>query len=278
MLRRRPTATVTDLESHPNVAGILGVMAQLAHLEDHHLVRLASGWTNSAAIADARDRALSPDSPLVLEALMAFEAVGEVFADDLAGAAWITLDPAVTSVALRTVRDAIAASYAAPVLTTDEQTLLMAPWLAVFPHPLRTEPDLGPQQKTLTLLVGALAGVATHCHDDAAQEQYELLADHLFLAAGDRAEARDAAWQAIILTHRRRVWTLLRRTATVAFSRPCPRCGPRTTEEIRADHRVLEICLDGARALLVSDALTSTRIDLLTLPLRVLVPLPRTAL
>ena len=278
MIRRRPTSTPASLAEHPNLPGILGVLAQLAHIEERHLVGLAGAWVNTVAAAEARDRALSPDSPLVLEALTAFEAVSALFADDLAGdAPWITLDPAVTSTALKAVRDAVAASYATPVLSRYEHQLLMAPWLAVFPDPPRTEPDLGPQSALLKSLLGTLAGLSRHCHDEAARETYELLADHLFVGAPDREEARDAAWGAAVITGRRRVWTLLRRSAAEGFSRHCRTCGPRSDEEARADRRVLEMCLDGACALLVADALPDDSLDRLTAPLRVLVPLPRPA-
>ena len=78
---------VQRLEEHPNLSAVLGVLAQLAHISDDDLPRLAEGWVNSPSIAQARDRALSPDSPLVVEVLAAFDAVSALFADDLLGEA-----------------------------------------------------------------------------------------------------------------------------------------------------------------------------------------------
>ena len=111
----RRTTAIARLEEHPNLAEVLGVLAQLAHVGDADLPRLAEAWTNNSAVAEARDKALSPDSPLVLEALAAFEALTSLFEDDLAGeAAYVTVDPAVTSTALKAIRDAIAGAYAQP--------------------------------------------------------------------------------------------------------------------------------------------------------------------
>src|SRR5690349_3002351 len=73
-MSRRGT-TISVLEEHPNLSEILGVLAQLAHIRDADIPRLADAWNNTVAVAEARDRALSPDSPLVIEALAAFEAL-----------------------------------------------------------------------------------------------------------------------------------------------------------------------------------------------------------
>src|SRR3954451_11734563 len=138
--------TVQQLEDHPNLSEVLEVLAHLAHIGDQDLLVLAESWTNSSMIAAARDRALSPDSPLVLEVLAAFEAVAELFQEDLAGeAAYVTVDPAITTTALKAVRDAIAAAYARPVLSRSEHAALMAPWHATFPVARVDEPDLGPR-------------------------------------------------------------------------------------------------------------------------------------
>src|SRR6185437_13358098 len=100
----------THLEQHPNLNEILGVLAQLPHVADAELPQLARHWRNTAYIADARAKALSPDSPLVLEVLACFEAVVALFEDDLAGEAdYVTVPVTVTSTALKAIRDAIAA-------------------------------------------------------------------------------------------------------------------------------------------------------------------------
>src|SRR3954463_81728 len=114
MVRRR-TAEILSLEDHPNLPEILGVLAQLAHVSDADLPRLAKAWHNTVFLAEARARALSPDAPLVLEVLAAFEAVQALFADDLSGEEdYLSVEPEVAAVALKAIRDAIAAAYARP--------------------------------------------------------------------------------------------------------------------------------------------------------------------
>jgi hypothetical protein len=56
MMRR--TATVGQLDNHPNLSEVLGVLAQLAHVTDDELPRLAAAWRNTAALAAARDPGL----------------------------------------------------------------------------------------------------------------------------------------------------------------------------------------------------------------------------
>jgi hypothetical protein len=266
--------TVDRLEDHPNLPEILGVLAQLAHVADSDLPLLAGAWTNSATVAQARDRALSPDSPLVLEVLAAFEAVAALFEDDLRGeAAYVTVDPAVTTTALKAVRDAIAASYARPILSRGDHALLMRPWRSVYATSTVDEPDLGPQADAVKALLAALPRLAARCHDRDGAAAFEALVDQSFVDESDRAGARDTAFQAAVLTSRRRTWALVRRSGAEGLSRPCFQCGHRIDE--REHHRVLSLCLDAACALLVADAVPDELVALLTGPVRPLIPLQR---
>ncbi|MCW2545042.1 MAG: hypothetical protein JWM40_2594 [Frankiales bacterium] len=265
---------VRTLEEHPNLEEVLSVLAQLAHVADSDLPKLAEAWCNTTGVADARDKALSPDSPLVLEALAAFEALGSLFADDLAGeAAYVTVDPAVTSTALKAVRDAIAGAYAQPALSRQEHGLLMAPWREVYPQALVHEPDLGPEGPRVKALLSALPQLAARCHDEAAARLYAGLVDQSFLDECDRATARDSAFQAAVLTSRRRVWALVRRSGTEGLSRACPTCPAAADQSELA--RVLTLCLDAACALLVADAVSDDLVALLTAPVGSLVPAQR---
>ena len=273
-------ATVVQrLEEHPNLTAVLGVLGQLAHISDDDLPRLAEGWANSPSIAQARDRALGPDSPLVVEVLAAFDAVSALFADDLLGEApYVTVDPRVTIMALKTVRDAIAAVYARPVLSRAEYAALLRPWLAVYPTPSGGEPDLGPQSARVKALLGMLPSLAFRCHDAQGRELFDALVDRSFVDESDRADAADSAFQAAVLTSRRRVWALVRRTGTEGLSRPCADCGPvtsRTADDDRESARVLALCLDAACALLVADALPDATTELLADPVLELIPLQR---
>lgn len=271
----RQGAAVQRLEDHPNLPEILGVLAQLAHIADEDLAPLAQGWVNSPSLAEARDKALAPDSPLVLEVLAAFDAVSALFADDLAGSApYVTVDPGVTTLALKSVRDAIAAVYARPVLSRSEHAALLRPWRAVYASPTVGEPDLGPQADAVKALLNTLPRLANRCHDAGGQALFEALVDRSFVAESDRAEAAATAFDAAVLTRRRRVWALVRRTGTEGMGRACADC--RTTPaRDRETARVLALCLDAACALLVADALPDACTELLVKPVSELVPLQR---
>lgn len=271
-------AVVERLEDHPNLPEVLGVLAQLAHITDDDLVRLADGWTNTVAVAAARDTALSPDSPLVCEVLAAFDALSALFAEDLAGtAAYLVVPPGVVAVALKAVRDGLAGAYARPVLTRAEHTSLLAPWRAVYPTATVDEPDLGPQSDQVKSLLALMPVLAGRCHDTGGQALFDALVDRSFAAESERAEALEAAFQAAVLTSRRRVWALVRRSGAEGLSRPCAACrrGPEGSRDDREHQRVMALCLDAACALLVADTLPDATTDLLTRPVTELVPLQR---
>lgn len=271
----RNAAPVVRLEEHPNLTEVLGVLAQLAHIRDEHLTALADAWVNSPALAAARDRALRPESPLVVEVLAAFDALNALFADDLAAQAdYVVLDAEVTVRALKAVRDAIAATYARPVLTRSEHAALLRPWRSVFPQPTVGEPDLGPRAEQVKALLAALPGLSVRCHDAAGQRLFEALVDRSFLAEADRASAAETTFSAAVLTHRRRLWALVRRTGTEGLMRSCPSCRPPRTAD-REAQRVLELCLDAACALLVADAVPDACTELLAEPVLALIPQQR---
>ena len=271
----RSTTTVHRLEDHPNLAEVLGVLAQLAHVGDDDVVALADAWVNSPSLSAARDRALSPDSPLVLEVLAAFDALSSLFADDLLGEAdYLVVDTAVTVRALKAVRDAIAAAYARPVLSRSEHAALLRPWRTVFPVPTVDEPDLGPRGDAVKALLGALPRLAARCHDAGGQALFEALVDRSFVEEQDRAAAARTAFDAAVLTSRRRVWALVRRTGTEGLSRACPDCRSRP-DDAREGQRVLELCLDAACALLVADAVPDSCTGLLADPVLALIPQQR---
>jgi hypothetical protein len=266
--------TVLTLEEHPNLTEIVEVLAHLAHVGDRDLTVLAEAWTNNGMIAAARDRALAPESPLVLEVLAAFEAVAELFSEDLAGeAAYVTVDPGVTVTALKAVRDAIAGAYARPVLSKAEHAALLAPWRAAFPVARVVEPDLGPQSELVKSVLAALPQLAERCHDDHGRRLFEALVDLSYVDESDRAGARDSAFQAAVMTSRRRVWALVQRSGAEGLSRPCYSCGAKA--DLTEVRRVLELVSDAACALLVADAVPDEQLALLTRPLAQLVPRQR---
>ena len=271
----RRTSTISVLEQHPNLGEILGVLAQLAHIRDADLPPLAAAWNNTVAVAEARDRALSPDSPLVLEALAAFEALGALFDDDLRGeATYVTVASEVTTTALKAVRDAIAAAYAKPILSRAEYGALIRAWRVVYPEATVEEPDLGPRSDQVKALLSMMPILATRCHDAEGRRLYDALVDHSFAGETDRADARAEAFQAAVLTSRRRVWALVRRSGTEGLLRGCRECGAVPVDE-RENERVMTMCLDAACALLVADTLSDEMTTLLTEPVTSLIPLQR---
>ncbi len=267
---------IDQLDDHPNLHEVLGVLAQLVHVRDSDLPRLAAAWRNSPSAAEARDRALHPDSPLVCEVLAAFDALAALFEDDLAEAPWATVGSEVTATALKAVRDAIAAAYARPVLSKTEHALLMAPWRAVYPTATVAEPDLGPEAAAVKELLAALPLLAVRCHDPRGQAMYDRLVGLSYADEGDRAEARESAFQVAVLTSRRRVWALVRRSGAEGLTRACPQCRRTATRADDGDAiRVLGMCLDAACALLVADALPDAAVALLVSPVRDLIPAQR---
>ena len=269
-------ATITRLEEHPNLDEVLGVLAQLAHITDGDLPRLADAWHNSTAAAQARARALDPDSPLVCEVLAAFDAVTALFEDDVAGAPWITVDTSVAVTALKAVRDAIAAAYARPVLSRGEHALLMSAWRTVYPTATVGEPDLGPRAATVKALLAQLPRLSVRCHDPSGRELYDGLVARTMTGEADRESAGRDAYHAAVMTSRRRVWALVRRTAAEGMARPCPQCRRSATVESDRDAmRVLSMVLDAACALVVADALPDDALDALLEPVRDLIPAQR---
>ena len=268
---------LSHLEEHPNLNEILGLLAQLPHVSDRDIPELARHWRNTAFIADARAKALSPDSPLVLEVLACFEAVVALFEDDLVGEAdYVTVPVSVTATALKAVRDAIAAAYARPILTHGEYAVLIQPWRQVFGEQSFDEPDLGPAAREVKALLATMPLLSSRCHDEHARELYDSLARAaVSIDSSLRETARDEAWRAAVLTSRRRVWAMVRRSGAEAMTRPCLEC--RRTDDQGVDELVLELCLDAACGLLVADAVDETLTDILVLPLRDMIPLPRRA-
>jgi hypothetical protein len=268
----RRGSTISTLEEHPNLTEILGVLAQLAHIRDADLPQLADAWNNTVAVAEARDRALSPDSPLVLEALAAFEAVAALFDDDLRGeAVYVTIASEVTTTALKAVRDAIAASYAKPILSRAEYSALMRAWRVVYPECTVDEPDLGPRGEQVKALLALMPMLSSRCHDAEGRRLYDELVDRSFAGEADRADARAEAFQAAVLTSRRRVWALVRRSGTEGLLRPCRACARPDVDE-RENERVMTLCLDAACALLVADTLPDETTRLLTESVTSLIP------
>lgn len=265
-----PRLSASTLDAHPNRREILAVLARLPQVGDAELPRLAAHWDNTALLTRARAKALQPDSPLVLEVLSAFEALQALFADDLSSATdFVTVDAHVATVALKAMRDAIAGAYARPVLRRSEHRALLTAWRAVFPTDAVDEPDLGSRGMEVRELLGVLPRLAGRCHDSAAAVDWEiLLAVTARLDEDIRRLARDEAWRVAVLTSRRRLWTLIRRSGAEGLGRYCSTCRHRNTGDDAL--RVLGLAMDAACGLLVADTLDEALLDVLTVPVPLL--------
>ena len=271
MSRRAP---IGCLDEHPNAPEIISMIARLPHIADSELPMLAREWTNTMTVAEARSRALQPDSPLIFEVLATFDAVQALWADDLGGRT--ELDPVMVSVALKAVRDAIAGAYAKPAIGRNAYTALLKPWRATYPTDDRDEPDLGWRSGDVKGLLTALRWLATRCHDSRAAARWDALAVFALTGSDARAEARNEAWDAALLTGRKRTWGLLRRSGAENLTRPCRSCGGRRPADPDVG-AVVTLCLDAACGLLVADAISDEILRLLTEPVDVLIPRPRTS-
>lgn len=263
--------TITSLDDHPNTDEIVDVMARMVDLSDDEITRLPSAWCNDEHVAAARSHALSPDSPLVLEALASFDSLAFLYADDLAGTAeYVSVPAPVTALALKAVRDAVAAAYAQPVLSREEHRLLLAPWRAVFGRSTGAMPDFGPQHTMIIEMLSALPHLACRSHDSGATERFEsLLAAGLHVDPEEHALAFDRAWHAAITTRRRRLWQLATRSAHEAYYRRCSQCDRSGGDE---DRMVLALCLGAVVGVLVKDVLDDQTVATLAAPAAVLVP------
>jgi hypothetical protein len=268
---------IAKLDAHPNALEILAITSQLPCIADNDLTALASAWHNTTMLAEARRRALEPDSPMVLEALAKFETVQVLFAEEIRGREdYLTVDPDTTSTALKAIRDAIAAAYARPILSSAEHTALTKAWRSVYPSDRVVSPNLGVRAADVTTLLAALPRLAARCHDaDAAADHDAVLASCSPEDEDIRCAARDEAWHAAVLTSQRRVWQLIRHTAHEGTGRYCGTCRQRTRDAETA--RVIALCVDAACGLLVAGTLDEDIVEVLTAPVTCLIRQQRPA-
>jgi hypothetical protein len=274
---RRTTATIESLDSHPNAEEIRGILSRLPGMEDADLPLLADGWHNTTLLAEARRRALEPDSPLVVDVLACFETVQTLFVDEIRGLEdYVTVDRDIATVALKAVRDAVAAAYAQPILSPTEYNALMRAWRNVYPTNHIVDPDLGTRADDVASVLEAIPRLAARCHDASAAGEYA----SILLASAEvdeeiRCAARDEAWHAAVLTSRRRMWHLLRRSGTEGLDRYCRTCQQRRRDVHTT--RVVTLCVDAACGLLVAGELEHDIVDVLTAPVSCLIPLQKRA-
>lgn len=261
---------ISTLEEHPNLAEINSVLAYIPAIDDEQLRRFAQHWRNSPEIAVARARALSPDTPLVVEVLRLFEYITDLFVDEIEGRGpYATVSPGTTITALKAVRDAIAAAFARPALTSAEYTMLMAPWRETRAKDTSAPLDLGPHSDQVHAVLDGMATLAARCHDQDVAALFTALVRRVSPSDELRERAREEAWRAAVLTSRRRLWAMVRRQGAAEFGRWCAPCRRRDDADLtEMAQRVRDMCLDAACALLVADTIDETLVDVLTVPVR----------
>lgn len=264
---------VTTLDDHPNAPEIVAVLAAMVQLTDEQISELAVAWFDTELTSAARARALDADTPLILEVLAAFDSLAYLYADDLGGeASYLTVPAPVTALALKAVRDAVAAAYARPVLTAAHYDALVAPWRSVFRDAALRAPDFGPHHHDVLSLLGVLASMACRSHDSEAGRRWSSVLEmgaHVDLEL--HGEAVDRAWDAAVITQRRRLWGLVSRTGQEAFNRRCAQCD-RSGHE--ADPAVLALCLGAIVGVMMGDVIDADARALLVAPLESLVGYP----
>jgi hypothetical protein len=276
---------VSCLDEHPNIHEILSILARVPQLTDHEIARLANGWRDNSFLASARNRALSPTSPLIIEVLAAFDRVDAVFfdqLDDLADAANSSTGSAARTLntALKAIRDALAAAYARPILRRAEYIALMGPWHRALPAQQSIPAGIVTRTAAVEELLQALAPLSARCHDPESGRLFAKLAE---AAANRDAEAttvaREAAWQRAISSARKRQWMLLRQTVHDTLNRACARCGSSrraAAESAEAVESVRALCADAVCGVLMADALEPALMRTLVDPAAKLLPSPRT--
>jgi hypothetical protein len=116
-----------------------------------------------------------------------------------------------------------------------------------------------------------LPRLATSCHDASAAADYASILAAATEADEDvRCAARDEAWHAAVLTSRRRVWHLVRRSGVDSLRGYCRSCRSRRPDP--ATVRVVNLCIDAACGLLVAGALEDDILEVLTAPVSCLIP------
>jgi hypothetical protein len=130
-------------------------------------------------------------------------------------------------------------------------------------------PDFGPQHHEVLALLSSIPGLACHRHDpEAASLRANLLLHARGMEPDAHGNAVESAWQAAILTGRRRLWFLASRSAQESYNRACGTCA-RLADD---DHAVLAICLGVVAAMLVRDVLDNDSADTLLAPVGSLMP------
>lgn len=274
-------ATYTRLDEHPWARDVTAILARVPHLTDEELRGLAAAWRNTHAAASARRRALSPDTLLVVDVLRAFDDIAALYGEDLDGeAGYLVVEAGVVSVALKAMRDAVAGTFARPMLSRGDYAALTAPWSSAIDGAGRRTPNLGPAPLQVQALLDAFSGLSGRCHDATRRQTWDgLVVRAMTVDEGARDAAVAEAHAAAVVAGRRRLWALLRRTATHHPARRCAACSrpPAYPTAGYDEERVTVLAADAACALLVSDLLAPATLDTLLAPLSGLVPVPRPA-
>jgi len=278
--RRR--STMSCLDDHPNIHEILAILARVPQLTNYEIERLANGWRDNSFLASARNRALSPTSPLIIDVLAAFDRVDAVFfdqLDDLADTSESAPTKRMVNTALKAIRDSLAAAYARPILRRAEYIALIGPWHRALPAEETIPGGIVTRTAAIEELLQALVPLSTRCHDP---ESGRLFAKLAAAAASRDAEAttvaREAAWQRAVSSARKRQWMLLRQTVHDTLNRACARCGSSrraAVESADAVESVRALCADAVCGVLMADALEPAMMRTLVDPAAKLLPSPR---
>jgi hypothetical protein len=259
------------LAEHPSADRIRDTLLRLPYLTPEQLSTLARTWRSTPVTTTARRRALAPGSPLVMDVLSVFDLLTTMYADELwAEGPHVVLPARTTRDALKAVRDAVAAVYAAPVLTRWEYLALSRPWRRAMRWAPAPPADRDRTWDALDRLLGGAAACRDRCHDAQQLVAFDaMVVAGLTRDASGRAGALEQAWTAAVACGRHRMWALLRRAAADTLRTGCARCRRTADGE---DDRVAGLVTDAAVGLLVGDLLSRENLRVLLEPVSGLLP------
>ena len=122
-------SVITSLTDHPNVHEICGIIMQIDGLSEGDLQVLSRNWRSSSIAGEARDRALTLDTPLIIQLLATMSDVNkELLPADPVLSRFAHVDNVLVKAARNAIFDALAAEFAQPVIAEADYSALIAPW------------------------------------------------------------------------------------------------------------------------------------------------------
>lgn len=249
-----PPDAIRTVDGHPNRAAIREILTRAPQITDPQLERLAKAWNQSRTAQHVRNRAWDAGSPLVVDALRSWERINAIFGDDISGAVpHPTLTVSRVRWAVNAIHDAVAVTFAAPVLTPGQYRTLREPWdIAMRGFPPAAAEPYGSRTQEITHILDLALTAATGCHDRTSRTLLNQLHDAACVyTERERTDARTTAYETAVLHGRHRQWHAIRHNLATPLTVGCLRCA--NQDVARELHRGIKVAADAACAWLVAD-------------------------